>query len=56
MVTAHEGRAQLAVLRDHTGNVGVFARAGLMDRRGAVGPGGGRGELGRRTVEVHQHG
>lgn len=50
VVTAHERCAQLAVLRVHRGNVGVFARAGLVHRCRAVGA--WRAELGGGAVEV----
>lgn len=50
VVTAHDGRAQFAVRHVHGGNVGVFARAGLVNRRGAVRAGGA--QFGRRVVKV----
>lgn len=36
VVTTHDRRAQFAVLCVHSGNVGVFARAGFMDRCWAI--------------------
>lgn len=36
VVTAHDGRAQFALLCVHGRNVGVLTRAGLMYRRGAI--------------------
>lgn len=50
VAAAHDGRAQFAVWQVHGGNVGVFARTGLVDRRGAVRAGGA--QLGRRVVKV----